>query len=621
MHAVADREGAVGALELVVAGGPVTLGDVALVGDGGPVAAARRRLARVGAQAPAVAAAEGEQTLAVRAVALAVAGAPVREGEHPPGDVLVAVVEVEHVPVVHRGHRAGERGGVDELVPVGCPPVAGVAEAGPPAGGVVGEQRPAVQGAAARVGPADQRPGGEVGVVAREEVGEGVQPGLFPGVGGAASARAELADPHRGGEVLPGLGDEQCLVVHDPGELVGGEVLVAGVAGRPRAAGRTGVGRSGVGVEVRGVHQLAGVDQGVGEVADRGEHRAAVAERRGGDAVPVDALHDDEQVRGGLQDPVSGLLEGGVLVVGVAQAPVGVVPGVAADLVAQVGADHPLVGPVPVGHEDPVVLPLRGRLAAVPALVSVQAAAEAVAGGVVVEDDREAVGGERRHHGVEHLERGAAPQLRVGGDGGVRDRGGVVDHRVGEGQPDAVEAQVVEVGQELRHRHPVQAERDVVRHLPGLVVRGVVGVAAAFPRSLGPGPVGGLQLEAVAVRVHDVAPAGAERAGPGRGKPFAGGLARRDGGTCRRGGALRRGRAGAGRQDGEHGQARGQGEQTRSESLHGHPRGGDGVSTIRRGPTLRGDRGCREGHGEGPVGATGPGLTTVRTSTTLPLIE
>lgn len=119
VDAVADGEGVVGALEFVVARGPVAVGDVALVMDGHPVTGSLGGLVRVGAQAALVATAETGQALAVGAVALAVAGAPVALGEHAGGDVVVAEVEVEHVPVVDLCDRTGDARGVDQLVPVG----------------------------------------------------------------------------------------------------------------------------------------------------------------------------------------------------------------------------------------------------------------------------------------------------------------------------------------------------------------------------------------------------------------------------------------------------------------------------------------------------------------------
>ncbi len=550
------------------------MGHIALVGDGGPVVAAGRGLPGVGAQTPAVTAGEAHQPLAVGAVALAVARAPVRPGEHPPGEVEVGVVEVEQAPVRGGGDLAGVRGRGDQPVPVRRAPVALVLQAERAAGGVEVEQCPTVVRNTVGV-PADQRPDGEVGVVRGQDPGEVVEPGLLLGVGRSPAAGAELTDPHRCGEVLAGPGDEQGLVVDDLRQLRRGEVLVAGVArGAGGAARRARVRRTGVAVEVRRVDQLARVDQGVGEVADRGQLRPAVAEHGGRYAVPVDALHDDEQVGVGPQDPVPGLLEGGVLVVAVAQAPVGVVPGVAADLVAQVGADHALVLLVPAGQEDPVVDPLLGGLAAVPALVAVQAAAEPVAGGVVVEDHREAVGGQRRHDRVEHLERGLPAQLRVGRDGDVRHRARVVQEGVGEGQPDAVDAEAVEAAQDVGDRGPVQAERQVVGDLSGLVVGRGGGRPAALPGALGAGPVAGPELEAGAGGVDDVAAPGAERAGPGGGQGRSvEDLRCRPGRTGGSGSGGSGGGAGARR----HGDAGEQGGPRRQraarECVHGHPGG------------------------------------------------
>ncbi len=233
----------------------------------------------------------------------------------------------------------------------------------------------------------------------------------------------------------------------------------------------------------------------------------------------------------------------------VAEAPVGVVEGVAADLVVEVGADHARVVAVAAGQEHPVVGPLGGGAAAVPALVAVEAAAPAGGDGVVVEDDGEAAVGQRRDDGVVDLERGLPAQRRIGGDGTVRDGGGGAEHLVGEGQPDAVEAEGAEVGEQGGQGHPVQAERDTGGVLAGMVVRGIGAVAGAGPGALGAVPVAGAQAEAVAVRVDDPAASGGQRRGPALhpgGEPVGADIpgCGRGGPGCRGGRADRRGRRG-----------------------------------------------------------------------------
>ncbi|BFO18644.1 hypothetical protein SHKM778_50320 [Streptomyces sp. KM77-8] len=215
------------------------------------------------------------------------------------------------------------------------------------------------------------------------------------------------------------------------------------------------------------VDEFARVDEGVRETAYGLEGGASVGEPVDGDAGPVDALDDDEEVGVGLrEEPVAEVLGGAEPVVVVAEAPVGVVPDVAADLVVEVRAHDTLVVPVAAGHEQPVVLPLRGGPARVPALVAVHSAAPTGGVGVVVEDDREAGVGESAHDGVVHLERGAPPQAGVGGDGVVGDGARVVDHLVGEGQPDAVDPELLETGDDLGHGCAVEAERYPVCVLP-----------------------------------------------------------------------------------------------------------------------------------------------------------
>src|SRR5690606_39226104 len=374
---------------------------------------------------------------------------------------------------------------------------------------------------------------------------EVLEPGAGCGGGLLAAPDAELADPHGGGVVAAGVGRrEQGLPVDDVDEFGRGQVLVAGVAGLAQGGG-AGVAGAGVAVEVGGVAQFPGVDEGVGEVAGRFQGGAPVREAVDGEAGPVDALDDDQQVRVGLgEDAVGDPLRGGEPVVPVAEPPVRVVPDGPAHLVVQVGSHHAVVVPVAAGHEQPVVLPLGGGAARVPAFVAVHPAAPAGGVGVVVEDHREAGGGQFTHHRVVHLQRGPAAQGRVGGDGVVGDGRGVVDHLVGERQPDAVDPDLPEARDDLGHGGAVQAERDAARVLARVVVGVVVPASRAVPGAAGAVPVPRAEAEAVAVGVHDPAAPGAERRGPaGLG---VGDGAGRGGGRGGRVPVLRRGGGGCG---------------------------------------------------------------------------
>jgi hypothetical protein len=100
---------------------------------------------------------------------------------------------------------------------------------------------------------------------------------------------------------------------------------------------------------------------------------------------------------------------------------------------------------------------------------------------MVVEDDREPVLGEGGHDGVVDLQGRPAAQLWIGGDGHVRHGCCRVDHLVGERQPDAVDAEFVEVGEQFGQRGTVEAEGDAVGVLAGVVVGGVGDAAASGP--------------------------------------------------------------------------------------------------------------------------------------------
>ena len=106
------------------------------------------------------------------------------------------------------------------------------------------------------------------------------------------------------------------------------------------------------------------------------------------------------------------------------------------------------------------------------------------------------VAGQGGDYGVVDLERGVAGQLGVGRDRRGRDWCGFVEHLVGERQPDAVQAEAVESGEDLGERCAVQAERDVVGDFAVLVVRRVGGGSTAEPVALGAVPVPGLEFEA-----------------------------------------------------------------------------------------------------------------------------
>jgi len=147
-------------------------------------------------------------------------------------------------------------------------------------------------------------------------------------------------------------------------------------------------------------------------------------------------------------------------------------------LIVQVHAHHTLVVLVPLRHEDPIRLPPRRRLERVPARILIRAAAPPVLVGVVVEDDCDAFTCQRRHGRIVDLERRHAAQLWVGGgERRVGRDGGLVDHLVGEGQSDGVDAELEEAVHNVVDGHAVETEHRLVRHLARMVVRPLVDVA------------------------------------------------------------------------------------------------------------------------------------------------
>ena len=211
-----------------------------------------------------------------------------------------------------------------------------------------------------------------------------------------------------------------------------------------------------------------------------------------------------------------------------------------ADLVIEIGADDALVVFVPPDHKQPGIGPLGLGLAFIPSLVLIiDIAAPAGLDGVVVEDDGEASGGEGSDDGVVDLQGGLAAELGVGSDPGVLDGDCVLDHLAGEGEADGVDAGLLHRVEDVVDGDILEAKGEDVRVLAGVAVVVKAGIAVAGPRAARAVPVGGPELEAVALGIDDVAAAGAEGRGPrGEGAERRGGageeardeLARRDAG-------------------------------------------------------------------------------------------
>lgn len=138
---------------------------------------------------------------------------------------------------------------------------------------------------------------------------------------------------------------------------------------------------------------------------------------------------------------------------------------------------------------------------------------------MVVEDDRNAPGGQSLDDLVINLQRGKSSELWIGRDPAVLDLVRVVDHLIREWQPDGIDSQLFERLDDLVDWCILQSERKIMRIL-GTVMRVVcVPIPVSVVSPTCSMPVSRLEFEAIAISVNDVAPPGAERAIPSHDRP------------------------------------------------------------------------------------------------------